>query len=331
MLAGAGDIANHRVAPALRDAGNSELIAICDVVEEKAHALAGCMGVKTVFTDYARALSESGADAVYIAVPCRVHVNMCFQALAAGKHFLCEKPLGLNSAECLKLLEATRKSDRVTSCSNYRRHSGQYTATMEMIDNGEIGKLQGGWMVYASGLYNPGNVPTLNAVYGSHIKELGFYIVDIVHNIFGMPCGVMAQKSTFNATPTYDLDDLSSIILRFPGGGLFTIVIHYTPSIIRHELEIFGSEGRIYWHEWPPHGNGPVLKIKNEVTQVNTHTNSNYHLQMVQDFVDAVLNRRRPLCSLESAVKTEIITDAIFRSAKSGKLEPIIWEKKTLC
>lgn len=328
LLIGAGDIANNRVAPALRDANNSELIAVCDVVEAKARALAERMGVKTIYTDYAQALAESGADAVYIATPCRFHVKMCLQALEAGKHFLSEKPLGLNGAECLKLLEAARKSDRITSCSNYRRHSEQYKATVAMIKNKEIGKLQGGWMIYATPFYNPGKGATLNTVYGSPIKELGFYIIDIAHNIFGMPCGVMAQKSTFNPSPTYDLDDLSSIIFRFPGGELFTIVIHFSPVQTRHELEIFGSEGRIYWPAWPPHGNGPVMKIKNEITEVKTYTTPNFHLPMIADFVDAVLNNHEPLCTIESAVKTELITDAIFRSAQSGKIEPVIWKKE---
>ena len=70
--------------------------------------------------------------------------KMSLKALNTEKHLLCEKPLGLNGAECLKLLEAARKSDRVTSCSNYRRLSEQYKLTEAMIKKGEIGKLSGG-------------------------------------------------------------------------------------------------------------------------------------------------------------------------------------------
>ena len=48
---------------------------------------------------------------------------------------------------------------------------------------------------------------------------------------------------------------------------------------------------------------------------------------MIEDYVDAVLKGRQPVCTIESAVKTEIITDAIFRSIESGKLEPVVWER----
>jgi predicted dehydrogenase len=320
LLVGAGDIANNRVAPALVDAKNSEIIAVCDIREESAHKLADRFNIKMVYTDYAQALAKSDADAVYIATPQSRHVEMCCQALNAGKHFLVEKPLGPNGQECLRLLEAVRKSDRITSCSNYRRLSEQCKATETMMKKQEIGTLVGGWAVYTSPYYNPGKS------LGGPIKELGFYIIDIVINLFGMPSDVMAQTSIF--TPGRNSEDMASILMKFPGGAIFTIILDWRSngSGTRHELEFFGSEGRIYWPEWPPHGNGPIFKITHAGTaKYDTQTNPNFHLPMVEDFVDAVLNKRQPVCTIENAVKTEIVTDAIFRSATSSKLEPVIW------
>ena len=324
LLTGAGDIATRRVAPALVEAENSELIAVCDINGENAVALADRFGVKTVFADYARALAESGADAVYIATPQDKHVEMSLQALEAGKHFLCEKPLGLNGTECLKLLQACRQSDRITSCSNYRRLSEQYKATVAMIENAEIGALTGGWMVYSTPPYDPGKSRQSKAVGGGPIKGLGFYIIDIAINLFGMPASVMAQTSTL--TPGTDLEDIASIVLRFPSGALFTITINNNSPGTRHVLEIFGTQGRIYWPEWPPHGNGPVFRITRKGTEtVETNTPDNYHFPMIEDFVGAVLDNRQPLCTIESATRTEVVTDAIYLSAEAGRLEPVIW------
>lgn len=325
LLVGAGDIARNRVASALANAENSELVAICDICEESARKLADRFKVKTIYTDYAQALTESGTDAVYIATPQSKHVEMSLQALNAGKHFLCEKPLGLNSKECLRLLEAARKSDRITSCSNYRRLSEQYKTTKAMIKNQEIGTLVGGWMVYSTPYYDPGKSHSCRAVGGSPIKEYGFYIIDIAINLFGMPTSVIAQTSILK--PGKDIEDIASIIMRFPNSELFTIILNYNSPGTRHELEIFGSTGRIYWPEWPPHGNGPIFRITGDGTRkLDTLTDPNYHLPMVQDYVDSVLARRQPVCTLESAVKTEVVTDAIYRSAASGKLEPVIWK-----
>ena len=324
LLTGAGDIATNRVASALVEAPNSELIAICDINRENAARLADRFGVKTVFADHAQALADSGADAVYIATPQDKHVPMCLQALKAGKHFLCEKPLGINGPECLELLRACRQSDRISSCSNYRRLSEQYKATVAMIDRGEIGALAGGWMTYSTPAYDPGKSRQTRAVGGGPIKGLGFYVIDIAINLFGMPVSVMAQTSTL--TPGTDLEDIAAIVMRFPDAALFTIIINTNSPGTRHELELFGTQGRIYWPEWPPHGNGPILKITRKGTDtVETVTPANFHFPMIEDFVAAVLENRPPVCTIESAVKTEVVTDAIYLSAESGRLEPVVW------
>lgn len=327
LLTGAGDIASRRVAPALVSTEHSELVAVCDLSRERAAELAERFGAMQVYTDYAAALSESGADAVYIATPQKTHIELSLQALQAGKHLLCEKPLGLDGAECVRLLQAARGSDRVASCSNYRRLSEQYKLTDAMLRRGEIGQLTGGFAIYSTPFYNPGRHPLRRADGISRIKELGFYLIDIVHNLLGMPAAVMAQASILHPEVMNDVDEVTTVVLTSPGGPVFTILLNCTSPGTRHELELWGTEGRIYWPQWPPHANGPVVKITGAgEEQFEAVTDPNWHLPMIQDYVDALLSGREPVCTLESAVKTELITDAIFRSIDSGRVEPVIGE-----
>lgn len=333
LLIGAGDIAARRVGPALVAAARSELLAICDLDGERAAALAQQLGVPTVYTDPAAALAASPADAVYIATPQPTHVELSLAVLAAGKHLLCEKPLGLNGAECLRLLAAARRSDRVTSCSNYRRLSAQVKLTETMLAGGEIGQLTGGWAIYSTPFYNPARAPIRQALGLSRIKELGFYLIDLAHNFLGMPSAVMAQGSVLHPDVMHDVEELATVVLSFPprapgsGGAMFTIIFNCTSPGTRHELELFGTEGRIYWPQWPPHDNGPVVKVTGRGTQqFPAHTAPNWHLPMIEDYVEALLTGRPPVCTLESAVRTEVITDAVFRSLASGRAEPVIWE-----
>ncbi|MBT3374430.1 MAG: Gfo/Idh/MocA family oxidoreductase [Lentisphaerae bacterium] len=324
LLVGAGDIAGKRVAPALTTARHSRLVAVCDIDPERASELAARHDVGAVYSDFARALSGSEADTVYVATPQSTHIELSLQALAAGKHLLCEKPLGLNGAECLRLLAAARTSDRVISCSNYRRLSGQYRLTETMLARQQIGDLVGGWAVYSSPFYHPGNAPISKALGHSRIKEQGYYLIDIVHGFFGMPSGAMAQASTIDSVARNDVEDLSTVVLTFPGGEIFTIVFNSNSPGVRHEMEFFGSSGRIHWPEWPPYGNGPVVKITRAGTEkTEVPACENWHLPMIEDYVDARLCGRSPVCTLESAVKTELITDAIFRSIESGKVEAV--------
>jgi len=327
LLVGAGDIATRRVGPALVETERSELVAVCDLDHERAARLATEHGVGAVYTDYATALAESGANAVYVATPQSTHIELSMAALDAGKHLLCEKPLGLNGAECLTLLERARRSDRVTSCSNYRRLSEQYKLTDAMVKRREIGELTGGWAIYSTPFYNPGRAPISQALGASRIKELGFYLIDIAHHFLGMPSAAMARSGILNEAVMNDVESIATVVLSLPGGGIFTIMLNCSSPGTRHELELFGTGGRIYWPDWPPHGNGPVVKITGAGTEcVEAQTDENWHLPMIEDYVDAVLTGREPTCTLESACKTEIITDAVFRSIETGHVEPVCWE-----
>ena len=327
LLIGAGDIATRRVGPALVATPNSELLAVCDCRPERAAALAEGLGARTSYADYATALAESGADAVYVATPQTTHLELGLAVLAAGKNLLCEKPLALNGVQALQLLRAARQSPRIASCSNYRRLSAQYQLTEAMLQRGEIGELVGGWAIYSTPFYNPANAPICQALGLSRIKELGFYLLDIIHNFMGLPSSVMAQTGLLNPAVMNDVEELATVVLKFPRGGLFTILLNCSSPGTRHELEWFGTAGRIYWPQWPPHDNGPVVKITGSGTeQIEAHTPENWHQPMINDFVEALLTGREPVCTLESAAKTEIITDAIFRSISSGRTEPVVWE-----
>ena len=339
LLVGAGDIARSRVAPALREASGSRLVALCGRSPGRADSLATAMNVKNVYYDYDQALSESDADAVYIATPHHLHVDMCMKALAANKHLLCEKPLGINGTECLKLLDAVKKSDRITCCSNYRLFTNQFNTTYRMIKGGEIGDLLGGWAHDEEKYYNPGNMPYRKELGMSPLLSYGFYLINMAQYLFGMPSEVFAMMSSFNCDgkPDYNIDDLENILLRYPDGRQFSIILNMTANApLRHAYQFYGSKGRIYWPECPPHFNSTIYKIAtpNGIEEITDSYSGekmsikpNWHCPMIEDFIQSVQNGRQPVCTLESAVKTAIITDAIIQSASTGKVEVINYKE----
>jgi len=326
LLVGAGNIARIRVGAALVQAPGSELCAICDLDRERAESLARDLGITPrIFTDLDQALEESGCEAVYIATQVASHVDLCIKVAKAGKHFLVEKPLALNGDDALRLHDVVRDLPVRKSCSDYRRLSEQYRTVERLIREGAIGELTGGWMNWTfRNRVSIGNTRLEKAAGGSPLKTLAFYIIDMVHNLFGPPESVFA-KTSCALNPETDTEDLSSIILSFPSGAVFSLQVVFNPTISHHELEFYGQAGSIYLEKWPPAGNGPVLlrRTGREPESLDVQTHPNYHLPMVEDFAAAVREDREPVCSLASAVKTELITDAIFRSAENGKLEPI--------
>ena len=326
LLVGAGNIARMRVGAALVEAQGSELCAVCDLSRERAEALARDLRVAPrIFTDLDQALAESECEAVYIATQVTSHVDLCMRAARAGKHFLVEKPLALNGDDAFHLLEAVSDLPVKASCSDYRRLSKQYRTAERLIREGSIGELTGGWMNWTfRDRVSIGNTRLEQACGGSPLKTLAFYIIDMVHNLFGPPESVFA-KTCCEINPETDTEDLSSIILSFPSGAVFSLQVMFSPTAYHHELEFYGRTGSIYLEKWPPSGNGPVLlrQVGKAPESIDVKTHPNFHLPMIEDFALAIREDREPVCSLVSAVKTELITDAIFRSAESRKLEPV--------
>ncbi len=329
LLVGAGNIARLRVGAALAQAQDSELCAICDLDRDRAQSLATDLGIAPrIFTDFDQALAESGCEGVYVATQVTSHVDLCTRAARAGKHFLVEKPLALNGDDAVGLFQAIADLPVRKSCSDYRRLSEQYKATERLIREGAIGELTGGWMNWTFGdRVSIGNTRLEQACGGSPLKTLAFYIIDMVHNLFGPPEAVFA-RTCCTVNPETDTEDLTSAIFSFPNGAIFNLQVVFNPTVRHHELEFYGRNGSIYLEKWPPAGNGPVLlrRAGQKPETIDVQTDPNYHKPMVEDFVGAVREDREPVCTLASAVKTELITDAIFRSARSGKLEPVDYQ-----
>ena len=324
LIAGAGDIVKSRAAAALAETKNAEIVAIFAPSVGKAEAIAAQHGIPKVYHDYSQALAESGADAVYIATPHHVHVQMAIQALQAGKHFLCEKPLGINAEECQTLLAEVRRHPKlVTSCSNYRLFTNQFRATQRLIASGELGELIGGWAHDEEPYYNPSKAPLVRDKGMSPVLGFGFYLVNMAQILFGTPESVLACGSSFNCADEapYDIDDYDNIILRYHGGRQFAIHLNFaTQGPLRHAYEFALSRGRIVWPGCPPHFNLPIrvakgwseTEVEGSFTGDEAGVKPNWHTPMFQNVTDAILSGGKALCTVESAVETARTTEEII-------------------
>src|SRR6476469_5268564 len=107
-LIGAGDIARKRVAPALRDLPNCDLISVSRSRSDLAESFANEFGARKWFADWHEQVADNDIDAVYIATPVYLHAEQTVAAAEAGKHVLCEKPMALSIKECDNMIAACR-------------------------------------------------------------------------------------------------------------------------------------------------------------------------------------------------------------------------------
>ncbi|MBE6693193.1 MAG: Gfo/Idh/MocA family oxidoreductase [Ruminococcaceae bacterium] len=113
-IIGCGGIANGKHLPALKNLDNVEIVAFCDIIPEraeKARAAYGSADAKT-YVDYKELLKDGSIDAVHVCTPNRSHSFITVDALEAGKHVMCEKPMAINSAEAKKMLDAAKRTGK---------------------------------------------------------------------------------------------------------------------------------------------------------------------------------------------------------------------------
>lgn len=123
-IIGCGGIANGKHMPALSRQTDVEMVAFCDIELERAEKAAKEYGIENaaVYTDYKKLLEDKTIDVVHVLTPNRSHSFITVDALEAGKHVMCEKPMAINSAEAQKMLDAAKRTGKLLTIGYQNRH-----------------------------------------------------------------------------------------------------------------------------------------------------------------------------------------------------------------
>ncbi|MDR1928307.1 MAG: Gfo/Idh/MocA family oxidoreductase [Oscillospiraceae bacterium] len=142
-IIGCGGIANGKHMPALKKIKEVEMVAFCDILGEKAAQAAeafGAKGAKT-YTDYRELLQDKSIDVVHVCTPNRSHAFITVDALEAGKHVMCEKPMAKTYAEARQMLEASRRTGKKLTIGYQQRWRGDSLYLKEFCDGGGLGEI----------------------------------------------------------------------------------------------------------------------------------------------------------------------------------------------
>src|SRR6187397_3007514 len=140
---GAAKIARTKVIPAMQRAQEGEVTALASRSLETARAAAAALGIPKAYGSYEELLADPDVDAVYNPLPNHLHVSWSIKAIEAGKHVLCEKPIGMSVAEAEQLVEAAAKHPKlkVMEAFMYRFHL-QWQKARQLVNDGRIGELR---------------------------------------------------------------------------------------------------------------------------------------------------------------------------------------------
>lgn len=318
-------IAVNKVIPAMQQGDWSEVVAIASRDINKAKEVAAQLGIPRAYGSYDDLLADDEIEAVYNPLPNHLHVPWTTRAAEAGKHVLCEKPIGLNMPEAARLLAVRdRTGMKIQEAFMVRTHP-QWIGALELIKSGRIGDLRviNGFFSYFNP--DPENIRNKVEIGGGGILDVGGYPITLARFIFGEePHRVM---SLIERDINLGIDRLASVILDFPAGqASFTCGTQVVPY---QRMQLCGTRGRIeveipfnapsdkptriFIHDGADlSGNSPEVK---EFAICDQYT--------IQGdlFSRAIRESSMQAIPLEDAVKNMAVTDAIFRSESSGNWE----------
>ena len=141
-IIGCGGIANQKHMPSLAKLADVEMVAFCDIIEEKAKAAAEKFGTADaqVFTDY-KELLKLDLDVVHVLTPNKQHSFITVDALEAGKHVMCEKPMAINSVEAKKMLDAAKRTGKKLTIGYQNRFRPECRYLKQCCEAGDLGEI----------------------------------------------------------------------------------------------------------------------------------------------------------------------------------------------
>ncbi|MCI5575468.1 MAG: Gfo/Idh/MocA family oxidoreductase [Clostridiales bacterium] len=142
-IIGCGGIANGKHMPALSKLKNVKMVAFCDIIEKKALAAREKFGTPdcAVYTDYKKLLEDKSIDVVHVLTPNRSHSFITVDALEAGKHVMCEKPMAINSDEAQKMLDAAKRTGKKLTIGYQSRHRTDSLFLKGEVEAGTFGDI----------------------------------------------------------------------------------------------------------------------------------------------------------------------------------------------
>lgn len=142
-IIGCGGIANGKHMPSLQKVKDCEMVAFCDIIESKAISAAEKFGIEgaKAYTDYKELLKDETIDVVHVCTPNRSHSFITVDALEAGKHVMCEKPMAINSEEAMKMVEAAKRTGKKLSIGYQSRFRDDSQYLKQETENGTFGDI----------------------------------------------------------------------------------------------------------------------------------------------------------------------------------------------
>jgi D-xylose 1-dehydrogenase (NADP+, D-xylono-1,5-lactone-forming) len=302
---------NRSFIPPAHASEKVELVAVASRDQARADAYAAEWEIPRAYGSYESLLADDEIEAVYISLPNNLHVEWSIRAVEAGKHVLCEKPMGKRAAEVEQAFDAAERAGRILSEAFMYRHNPQAKRLRQLVDDGAIGELRVVRACFSFALFDPDNIRLRPEVDGGSLMDVGCYCVNGTRLLAGEPELVFGQQLVGPS----GTDWVFTGSLRVPG-DVFGLFDCGTALPSRDELEAIGSEGSLFLDD-PWHGREPVIELRRggETERIELERVDPYRLEL-ENVSEAIRGEAELLLGRADAVGNARAIEALAASAE---------------
>lgn len=311
-------IAEQHVVPALQTSPEHTVAAVGSRDATRAVAWADANGIPTAYGSYDELLADQEVEAIYNPLPNHLHVDWSIAAIEAGKHVLCEKPLGLDTADAQRLVDAAAQSEVVVMEAFMYRFHPQWLAARDIAQSGAIGEVRTIQTFFSYFNDDPANVRHNPDWGGGALLDIGCYPISQARFVFDAePERVTGVIET---DPTFGTDRMTSGILDFGAGRTATFTVA-TQLDGFQRAQIVGTTGRIEV-DIPVNSpkDRPVTVTVRSGDGVDRHEFGpvDQYAEQATAFARAVRAGTDAPTPLADAIANMRVIDAVFASAANG-------------
>lgn len=329
---GCGSIARNRHLPEYADQAGVTVKAVCDIVEERADETARVYDAKAYY-DYKQLLKDPEIAAVSVCLPNYLHAPVTVDALNAGKHVLCEKPMATSSEEAAEMIQAAAKNGKKLMIGHNQRFVPSHQKARQLIQSGEIGKIysfrttfgHGGPEGWSADGKNSWFFKKDQAFIGA-MGDLGVHKSDLIRYLLGQEAVEVSAIVETNAKTDTDVDDNAVCILKMENGVIGTLTASW--SYVAGEdnsTVIYGEKAMLRLEDDPDHSlivqyqNGET--VKDQLGQIQSNEEGGQSSSGVIDqFVTCIVEDLLSPISGEEGKKSLEIILAALKSSESNQL-----------
>ncbi len=324
-IIGIGKHADTRMVPALRRTANNRLVAVCSRDLGRAQAFAQRHGAQAGYDSYGQLLARPDVDVVYVATPHHLHREHLIAAARAGKHVLCEKPLGLTVAEAEEMVAICRDAGVLLGVCFHNRYHPAHVEARRLATHGELGPISLVRVQYSSnrsGEWEGWRAdPSMSGA--GCLMGLGLHALDLVRFVTGEE--VVEVTAMMDVPPgSGSVDYAVAVLLRLSGGGFALVNSSRRMPWANNDVIVNGSLARVSTLGTTATLLQGSLELASDSLSQRTEYRdpdpaTGLYADMVQDFGDSVASGRQPRARGEDGLAMARIAEAVLRSAAAGR------------